>query len=353
MKIKLPQYNGKDNLIMLLICPVFGIGFNIINLGTAYFHSFWVFLIATALAFAGFCIFFIICGATAVFFKSRYPAENHMATRLSLMISVFLVMTGLFLAALLQLYEAIPFLGYSYDANAFAWTYLALGIVNVFLTFLMEGIANYNEWKANREEAEKLNQACLEGQLQGLKSQVNPHFLFNSLNALSSLIHEDERKAEEFLDEMSKVYRYMLRPDEEQLVTLETELKFLDSYMHLLRARYGSAIDLRVTVEEADRSRLLPPLSLQVLIEDCFSRNILSKSNPLKIIIVTDGHGIVHFSHEIKLKPHQKDSCRGAGLEILFKKYELLNLPLSAGEDQPGWSKVMIPLIEFANAPLP
>ena len=99
------------------------------------------------------------------------------------------------------------------------------------------------------------------------------------------LIQDDEEKAERFLDKMSKVYRYMLRNDEEELVTLETELKFIDSYMHLLKARYGEGLQLVVDVTNEDRSKLLTPLALQVIIENTFSQNVISKSSPLVIAI--------------------------------------------------------------------
>jgi two-component system LytT family sensor kinase len=91
----------------------------------------------------------------------------------------------------------------------------------------MEGIARFQRWKDSQNESEKLGAAYKQSQLNALRSQVNPHFLFNSLNTLSSLIEEDEEKAETFLNEMSKVYNYMLRSDNEQLVPLQYELKFL------------------------------------------------------------------------------------------------------------------------------
>jgi len=90
----------------------------------------------------------------------------------------------------------------------------------------------------------------MQSQLLGLKSQINPHFLFNSLNSLSSLINEDEQEAEVFLDEMSKVYRYLLRSNDEELVTLQTELDFIRSYFYLLKTRLGRALELRINVPE-------------------------------------------------------------------------------------------------------
>ena len=131
------------------------------------------------------------------------------------MIFTFLCMSGLFLLLMFKLYANIKYFSYKINEDSFVWAYFAMGISNVFLTFLHEGIARYENWKKNQEETELLKDAYQQSRLLGLKSQVNPHFLFNSLNSLSSLISEDEEEAEVFLDEMSKVYRYMLRNDED------------------------------------------------------------------------------------------------------------------------------------------
>jgi sensor histidine kinase YesM len=135
-----------------------------------------------------------------------------------------------------------------------------------------------SERKRNRR-AEKYRSSK---QLLGLKSQINPHFLFNSLNSLSSLIDESSEDAEKFLDEMTKVYRYMLR-NEELLVPLEKEMQFIRSYYALLKARYGNGIQLEIDINEACWQALLPPLSLQVIIENAFTQNIVAKNTPLKI----------------------------------------------------------------------
>ncbi|MEO5683991.1 MAG: histidine kinase [Chitinophagaceae bacterium] len=333
MRIQLPQYSGKDNLVMLLVTPVFAIIVNCIILGSTYFINWKIFLLATILSTAATCIDFILCGWVAVTLKTRFPAEQDLMKRLTLMIITFLIMSGLFLYSLFRGYEHIDILNYQFNEPGFVWSYFTLGIINIFLTFLMEGIARYKDWEKNRLETEELNQAYKQSQLQGLKSQVNPHFLFNSLNSLSSLIQDDEEKAERFLDEMSKVYRYMLRNDEEQLVTLETELKFITSYLHLLKARYGEGLQLQVEVTEAAKSKLLAPLALQVIIENSFSQNIISKSSPLIIVINANSEGYLEVRNNIQPKSITDAMDFEAGLDNLVKKYELLNYPVSVSDN--------------------
>jgi two-component system, LytTR family, sensor kinase len=332
MKWKLPQYNGKDNLVMVTAIFPFAIILNSIILGSTYYSSWTIFLAATLLSAGATCIDFIACGWIAVSLKARFPEEHQVVKRLTLMILTFLIISALFLYSLFRGYEQISMLHYQFNEPGFVWSYFTLGILNIFLTFLMEGISRYKDWEQNRLEMEELNRAYKQSQLQGLKSQVNPHFLFNSLNSLSSLIQDDEEKAESFLDEMSKVYRYMLRNDEDQLVTLETELKFIESYMYLLKARYGDGLLLTIAISEEDEHRWLPPLSLQVIIENSFSHNIISKSAPLRMSIRSCGAGVLELSNSIQPKAITDIMDFEAGLDNLVKKFELLNRPLEVTE---------------------
>jgi LytS/YehU family sensor histidine kinase len=246
---------------------------------------------------------------------------------------------------ILRGYEAAGWFNIRFSEPGFIWASFAMGITNIFLTFLMEGISRYRDWQAKMREAEKLNAAYRQSQLNGLKSQVNPHFLFNSLNSLSSLIQEDEEKAEDFLNEMSKVYRYMLRPDEEQLVTLDTELKFLSSYHHLLKTRYGDGLILNVDVSNADREKLIAPLTLQVIIENTFSENTLSKSAPLHIEIASVNGGLIYVKNNKQPRPLTDESAAQAGINNIVKKYELLGNPLTINNEVSGVRVIFIPLM--------
>ncbi len=344
MTFRLPQYNGKDNLVMLLIMIPFAIIINSIIFGTRYFTNADMFLLATFISAIAGAVDFILCGMVAVALKNRLPQESQLLKRLTLMIFTFLIISGLYLYSLFRGYEHIRFFNYRFNESGFVWSYFALGILNIFLTFLMEGISRYKDWKLNREETEKINTAYKQSQLQGLKSQVNPHFLFNSLNSLSSLIQDDEEEAEKFLDEMSKVYRYMLRNDEEQLVSLDTELKFADSYFHILKARYGEGLTLSVNVSENDRQTFIAPLTLQVIIENSFSFNIISKEHPLHIN-VSSAYGKLEIVNNLQPKKISDAMDFEAALDNLVKKYELMGIPMLVTETKQGTRSITIPLI--------
>ena len=346
MKLKLPQYNGKDNLVMAIVVPAFSFLFNIINFPQQYFSDVIHFVSFTLLSVFYFCIYFIICGGIAVFFKKAFPQEKDLFKRLLITIVIFLLTTGLFLYGILQTYEMIDWFKYRYNEHIFLWNYFGLGIINIFLIFFMEGIRRYNDWKENMQETEKLDAAYRQSRLNALKSQVNPHFLFNSLNSLSSLIQEDEEKAEVFLNEMSKVYRYMLRTDEELLVTLETELKFVNSYQHLLNARYGDALRLHADVSERQLTGLIAPLTLQVIIENSFTQNIVSRNAPLYITITSSNNGHLLVQNNVQLKSVTDVLDFEAGLDNLVKKYELMGAPLKVDDTQKDFRTISVPLFE-------
>lgn len=135
-------------------------------------------------------------------------------------------------------------------ANMYWWAVLLGCILSITITFINEGLANWEHWKDSLAETEKLKNAYQRSKLLGLKGQITPHFLFNCFNTLSGLIGENETKAERFLDEMSRVHRYLLCNDDELLVPLEEDLKFARSYLYLTEQRFGSAIAATVNIDQ-------------------------------------------------------------------------------------------------------
>ena len=345
MKIQLPQYSSKDYYVMLWVMLPLTILLNSILFGKLYYSNWEVFLLSTLISGTGACIDFILCSYVAVALKNRFPAEKQVPKRLTLMILTFLLLTGLFLYSLFRGYEAIHFYGYTFYEAGFIWSYIAMGLINIFITLLQEGIARYESWRANLDETDALKVSYRQSQLEGLKSQVNPHFLFNSLNSLSSLISEDEEAAEKFLDEMSKVYRYMLRNDDDQLVALKTELKFIDSYIYLLKARYGESLLLSIDVQKADHSLQIPPLTLQVIIENIVNQNAISRTNPLKIAIRSDKSRTLSIYNNVKPKVVTEIMDHEAGLDNLVNKYRLLNDSKVIIEESEKERIILLPLL--------
>jgi two-component system, LytTR family, sensor kinase len=152
------------------------------------------------------------------------------------------------------------------------------------------------------------------------------------------------------LNEMSKVYRYMLRGDEEQLVPLKTELRFIESYIHLLERRFGQSLQVQMRVRSEDLEKRIPPLSLQVLIENAFTQNSMSKTEPLVIQITSDGTEVVVCNNR-KPKVIGNAIDFEAGLDNLVTKYRLLNAAELVIKDEEKQRSIYLPLIESKGVP--
>ncbi|HVX26291.1 MAG TPA: histidine kinase [Parafilimonas sp.] len=346
MKFRLPQYTTKDYTIMAWTMFPLGIVINILVFGKLYFTNLLLFFSATIITIALLCIDFIACGAVAVTMKQRLPADSDVGKRLSFMIIIFIILSGLVLYGLFSFYSAIRFFGYSFSSEGFIWSYFSLGMLNIFLTLLHESVSRFERWKANLQETEQLKKTVMQSQLLGLKSQLNPHFLFNCLNSLSSLISEDESEAERFLNEMSKVYRYILRNDDDILVSLEKELQFIQSYYLLLKARYGDGLELSIQIDDKDLQAFLPPLSLQVILENAFSQNTMQKSSPLVIKICSDKTNAIIIKNNIQRKQISDAFDFESGLDNLVNKYRLLNEGEVVIRDLKDERVITLPLIK-------
>lgn len=347
MTLRLPRYTSKDYLVLAFVLLPVTLVINSVIFGSAYYRNGAHFFFATALTAAGFTVHFITCSWVALQMKKRFPSEKQVGTRLAMMITGFILLSGLFLFTFFKGYENFSFLRYRFNETGFIWAWLGMSIVNIFLTFLHEGIARYESWKLNLKETEALKKLYRQGRLQGLKSQVNPHFLFNSLNSLSSLIHEDEKKSEKFLNEMSKVYRYMLQNDEETLVPLRTELRFLESYIYLLKARHGDSLQLNLEIDQAAEEKLVPPLALQAILEDTVACNSICRDCPLVITLKSDAQDLVVIQHNVvpRMASEIEELPEGAGLQNLVSKYRLLNRGELCVQEENRTRSIQLPLI--------
>ncbi|MFC5408414.1 sensor histidine kinase [Larkinella bovis] len=192
---------------------------------------------------------------------------------------------------------------------------------------------------------QQLRQEMSEVQMRALQSQLNPHFLFNSLNSLSSLITDEPVKAEQFVDEMASVYRYILQNNDYELTTLSRELQFIHSYFHLLETRYGRGIHLEIAVEEAYLSWQLPPLTLQLLIENAVKHNIVSADQPLAIRLSTGNGHWLSICNNLQRKPVDRVKSTKKGLLNILTKYQMLGQATPTVEETDTEFVVRLPLI--------
>ncbi|GAB1452535.1 hypothetical protein MASR2M47_25910 [Draconibacterium sp.] len=172
----------------------------------------------------------------------------------------------------------------------------------------------------------KLQKENLQSQFEVLRQQVNPHFLFNSLNVLTSLIKLEPDLAEQFTEHLSKVYRYVLENKDNDLVSLQTELDFLDAYIFLLHIRFLDKIEVKVAIPDAKKELLILPLALQLLIENAIKHNSMSKKNPLIIEISVDNKNVLQVENNLQERESHMVST-GVGLKNIEHRYHLLEMP--------------------------
>jgi LytS/YehU family sensor histidine kinase len=171
----------------------------------------------------------------------------------------------------------------------------------------------------------KLQKENLQSQFEMLKQQVNPHFLFNSLNVLSSLIKLEPDLAERFTEHLSKVYRYVLENKDCELVKLSTELEFLEAYLFLLSIRFENKLQVKLNIPSSKRELMVIPLALQLLIENAIKHNAMSQKSPLIINIFIDNENYLVVKNNLQERESFIPST-GVGLKNITHRYMLLNL---------------------------
>lgn len=322
-KMKLPQFTeSSDKWIFIVFMPVFFMTINALFFGTVYFTDITLFFLASLITGILFSLSWIFLTWIAVTLRNRFPKDNEIIKRLGISILLFVIITALTTTLVYSIYVG-GILSYIPDSVGFRWALFTGAIVNIFVTLLHEGVAGFEKWKATLTETDALKKEYLQSRLLGLKSQVNPHFLFNSLNSLSSLICEDPQQAEIFLDEMSKVYRYLLKNSDEQLITLGTELGFVQSYFYLLKSRHREGVCLSVEVPEEHMQKLIPPFTMQILLETTFNTNVISKDQPLQVDISVTDRGWLQIKNNAQRKINE-DPAERLGLQNMSKKFRLL-----------------------------
>ncbi len=230
--------------------------------------------------------------------------------------------------------------------NVIFYNSLMYCVVNVLVMSVMEAWLYYNESKQAKEIAEDLQKELSQIKFEVLKSQINPHFLFNSLNVLSSLINKDTPKAQQFIDEFSHIYRYVLETIEQPVSCLRKELDFMQSYLFLQQIRYGDTLRYDVSISSSNLKKYLPPLSLQVVLENAIKHNVINESKPLKISIYTEGDFLI-VQNNIQLKI--SGTSTGLGLKNLTKRYALISDQKPIFHIQDNYYIAKLPLIDVEN----
>jgi len=341
---RLPRLRPQSQWHFLLLFPWFIPLITYWVVGPRYWSDGWTFITATTLNLSIASVCLITVDEITQWIIGRYPNLDQTWQRVWRLLLAFMLVTPFFILGSIALYDYFHLFGYHHNPAATNQVLLVNLAANLLSVGIDESVYSLNKWRENTLEKEQLKKVNLQSQFESLKSQVNPHFLFNSLNSLSSLIADEPDKAEQFVDEMAKVYRYLLQTNEGELTTLDTELAFIQSYYHLLKTRYGGGIQLKVDVGKAYGIYQLPPLTLQMLVENAVKHNVIHAGKPLLIEIRTTETGQLLVRNNLQRKTGRIASNR-VGLTNIAAKYRLLaqtDPVVLAEEDQ---FSVLLPLL--------
>lgn len=216
---------------------------------------------------------------------------------------------------------------------------LLKGIIVISMLFTLHF---FRQWRSENEENERLKRNELELQNRALKSQLNPHFLFNNLNTLSALIQQDSSIANEFLNEMSDMYRYILKTTDKEVIPLQDEIQFAESYNRLLKKRFGK--NFKYSIEISDMDYFLPPISLHLLLENIVKHNRIDDEYPMSFSIKQD-QDYLNIENTISLK--NKVNSTKKGLKILAEQYKFLSKKTIVISKEDNRFLVKLPLLKI------
>lgn len=192
---------------------------------------------------------------------------------------------------------------------------------------------------------EQLVAENIQNQYQALKDQLNPHMLFNSLNTLQSLVRENTERAQDYIRELSSVLRYTLQENDTHTVSLREEMNFVDAYIFLMKMRYEDNLIFKITIDSHLMNYRLPPLSIQLLVENAIKHNEISNRNPLTIFIRTNEENSLCIENILQLRRSSAPGT-GVGLTNLSKRYQLIFRKEIQIAETNGTFSVCIPLVK-------
>jgi len=328
------KYLGfNDTWLILLGIPIISILISFMIYGSKGINTYgreciWLSFIFTTLYWFGFRELIIL-------YHKRYPSYIFTIQRLLfVIIGIIIIYLGIEKGCgwfIKECYKGNPEIFKEGDFSVEITKFLLIGL----MFFIYEGIYYFNKSRLIEIEKNKLMKITAEQKLNTLKNQVNPHFLFNSLNTLTSIIPEEPDMAIKFVQEMSKTYRNILEVRDEKLIPVKQELEALESYIYLLKTRFTGKLQIKNTIEEDKMNHFILPLSLQILIENAVKHNVTSKNKPLQIELSSDEEFVI-VRNNLQKKDQQYSSTK-LGLANIESRYKLLvdqNIVVKETEDE-------------------
>ncbi len=267
------------------------------------------------LSFAAYCLVILYMAVYATKYLSRFSKS----VRALVFIVIIISFSILAFYLIMWIHHLILFKVVEPEREGIRYVWVVMGITSILIGWLL---VFQQKQKMDVLEKEQLIKENIQNELMALKSQINPHFLFNSLNSLNYIIRNSPEEAVEFVDRLSFIFRYILQSSEKNLITIKDEIEFLNNYMHLAEIRYGANVQIKIDITIGFHAILIPILSLQILLENAIKHNEISKEYPLTIKVYNENEYIIV---ENKIQPRSDpEKSTGYGLANLSKRYVLL-----------------------------
>jgi two-component system, LytTR family, sensor kinase len=245
---------------------------------------------------------------------------------------------------LLEIYTAENYLKVSMSYTEKRTLIIGSLLITFMISSIYASIAFFIQWKENLIRTQALEKANLEARYDTLRNQVNPHFLFNSLNTLLMLVN-DNPIASKYVESISEIMRYMLQSRDKEVVLLRDELKIARDYVFVQQSRFGTKLNVVFDVPEKHFHYAIPPLALQMLLENAIKHNVVSKEDPLSVNVYVNENNFLVIENTMKAKI-DKDPSTGVGISNINARYLHLSGKSIVVKQENGRFVVMLPLFE-------
>lgn len=331
-----PNYFNRRHFILIPLVGMLIVGVFLIIYGITDINSSIMLLIHGIVMTAG---LWLGCMTIVMFLWKKFPWEQAPLRHLILEI-LFILLYTLTFSSILYLLERkfwnIP------KAETIGLEIFTTLLITFLITSINESIFFYRQWTYNFSKSVRLEKDNFEAKYEALRAQINPHFLFNSLNSLTAMA-EDNKPIVDYIQNLSELLRYMLKSGEKELVLLRDEIAILNKYICLQQMRFPGTLDIEVNVPENYYHYAVPPLVLQMLVENCLKHNIISKERPLKVEIRADKESIAVINN---LQKKEGVNSTGQGLNNITGRFRFFTSRKVEIIETSDKFKVIIPLLQ-------
>ena len=332
----IPNYFNKNLFILIPLVGIIIVGIFLISYGVTDAGHSLQFLVHGIVVTAG---LWLGCMTIVTYLWRKFPWEKAPFGHLIIEIVFILVYTIAFSSLIYYIEKRFWNV---HDIENIGMEVFTTILITLLITSIHESVFFYRQWKYNFSKSVRLEKDNIEARYEALRAQINPHFLFNSLNGLTAIV-EDNKPVVDYIQNLSDFLRYMLKSGEKELVLLRDEIAIMNSYISLQQMRFRGILEIKVNVPESYYHYAVPPLVLQMLVENCLKHNIISKENPLMIEIIAEKNTLAVINN-LQIKTGVNST--GQGLKNIEGRYRFFTSRKIEIIETRDSFKVIIPLLE-------